>query len=448
MKTENFDDAFKQKFESNENDPAFTEQDIAKLQQYVNSRMTKPSFARKAGIAFLLLLSGSLIIGLFSLNQNHLNHEKALTQTIDSLKQKMADKSLSPFKPKSDTIYIVKYATAKTLFQKNPPNAQIYNQNIKAIKDQIAEKKIRPYQQKSDSLIPVKVSAVASVSKGQLSNLKNKTNDEKEQHLNLTVTDQKNLKDTKNFVADSLNSDSIALTKNASANFNLPEKLNNDTLTPTLVENEPSKLKSRTYLPNFKNLTIRAGINEQIGPKQFGIGIMAGICLSPRWTLAAGLQVLKLTNEKYEDGEEFHTIKGRNFGNSFNANISDTTPVSNIRMHNTILQLPITLSYTLPLVRNYSLQLGLGTDIDLFSWQRIAFSHQITRLPEQHTNLETRNTVLAFNNIVFTTSLQKRWKNYIVSAGPYISPQIASVLYKKEGIYSGIKFQLVYNFGK
>ena len=74
------------------------------------------------------------------------------------------------------------------------------------------------------------------------------------------------------------------------------------------------------------------------------------------------------------------------------------------------IQIPVSIAYHLPLGKDFQLILALGTNIDVYSKQRMDFDQRvnITDAPNK-THVDVNSTNLLFNNIVFSPGIEKRW---------------------------------------
>jgi hypothetical protein len=98
----------------------------------------------------------------------------------------------------------------------------------------------------------------------------------------------------------------------------------------------------------------------------------------------------------------------------------------------------------LPIKNNFALLLGIGTDLDLHAKQFVNFDHHDNPTSVTTKNFETNIPVSVFNNLVISTGVQKRWGHYVLQVRPFISPQLKSVVYKKEDAYFGLKCNFLF----
>jgi hypothetical protein len=175
-----------------------------------------------------------------------------------------------------------------------------------------------------------------------------------------------------------------------------------------------------------------------------GANLIGEILVSKRWVLSTGVKFLSINNETYHDTKDFHSLKGQYFGSVYENQLIDTSNISNIGIRDFLIQIPITLNYQLPLKNNFALLMGIGTDLDLHAKQFVNFDHHDNPISVTIKNFETNIPVSVFNNLVISPGVQKRWGHYVLQIMPFISPQLKSVVYKKEDAYFGIKCNFLF----
>ena len=112
-------------------------------------------------------------------------------------------------------------------------------------------------------------------------------------------------------------------------------------------------------------------------------------------------------------------------------------------MQNLLLQIPIAINYQLHLKNNYSVILSAGTDLDILAKQHVRFEHHDNINLPVGQNFDTNYPVMVFNNLTFSAGVQKQLKHYVFQLKPFVSPQLKSVVYKKENVYFGVKLNVL-----
>ena len=411
MKSEKFDEAIRRKFEDMENSIPVSEKDLDALQHYVNAGIKSPVYAAYIKSIVLISFIGILLASLFSwslfLQVKHSN----MAATIDSLQLKIRDQQSHKIIYKTDTMYIA--GANRKVFVKNSLPRYSPSEKIQQYATAV------PPALKTKTLSPIG------------SNKKNlQTLTEQDQNISKNLQTDPSTKGPPQYLSpkDSLIVNTVPdEVQSARAPIDTSHSVNN---APLASSNFSSNFKS--LLSPLKNSRIQVGIGTQKGNRQSGNELVLGLLFTERWSLATGLRLLKINHEQYENNGEF----------------SDSSAIRNIGTQSTLIQVPVTLSYALPLRKEYALLFGLGTDIDLSSRQHIGYDRMGYSMPVERKNLETQNTVVILNNMVFSTGVQKQWRKFSLQLSAFVSPQITPVIYKKDKLYSGLRFRLLYNFGK
>jgi hypothetical protein len=187
------------------------------------------------------------------------------------------------------------------------------------------------------------------------------------------------------------------------------------------------------------------GIGLEQGNKLTAINIL-GVVLHNKWSFTCGLTIANIAAGRYRNEAEFVKSTAMSFRNAFPTNVTDSLPIINIALVNNIIQIPVVIAYNHSLKNNYTLILGLGTDIDINADQRANFEQHPKNSSILYKQEEVDLTVVALNNCTVSTGIQKTWSNLSLQLIPFFSPQLKKVIYKPESYYSGFKLRAFYNF--
>ena len=494
MKTEEFDDAIRRKAESVYFNPK--EEDIDRIHKHVSGNIAAPSFLKMYGLYTAVCLSLLIIGGLATWNIVQYRENASLSAKVEKLDQEVKNNAL--VNSNSDT----RSNENSAVNSENPANSvsTASNENNTPENEQLSSSKSNSISSNATSTVS---SSIATTNKyqnshnntyGNNSTLLNSSNtttaaqsqnnkavadnqnpapayvnnnvaaknsltnpgsanttsqkNENSSSGNVTneqaantgdnATNEKLAKESKS-TAPAANTDSISEhTKNSAVADNTPAPDNK-------LYSKPTKEKHSSSNFSLKNLHYMAGIGAEGGNKQNGFGIYGQVALSDRWSFGAGIKSLMVNNEDYDDDDDFHNKKGVNFKKTFG--LTDTANIENIKTRDIILEIPLSVNYTLPLRNDFGLVFSAGTDIDLYAGQHVEYLHLDANsyLVSDHKDVSAR--ALAFNNAVFAIGLQKRWGHFVAQAGPYVCPQFTPVVYKKEDVYAGGRLRLYYTFG-
>jgi len=445
MKTEKFDDEIRRKIDSI--NPIYRAEDVEKVASYIHSSQT--SRRNYINIAFITL-STVAILGLLFWNIKQLNEKDNLLKSISELNQdlKVAKSANTPIK--TDTIYItqkIEHNIPKSYHEHNGINS-LRNSNL------LSQNEPHPINSTLSSLNTHKKKSKDAIEENI--DIQTKNNNENPVYLkentqavqrkfistsfenSLVKTESKNVKDLKvDSTAHLIKTDSTAI-----ANIELEKNIISDTSTITPFS---SSNKSKNLF--FQDWHYQSGLEFNMANNQIGIGVSGDILLNSKWSLSIGARMQNISNEKYHDANEFQQKKSQNFRDVYAPTIPDTTFISNIEMQYYVLQIPIFISYHLPLKNNFEMLFKVGTDIDIYARQHIDYEYSSDFAAPGKKQYDANFPTVTINNMIFSVGIDKQIGNFIFELSPYVSPQISHVAYKKEDVYYGFSLRTLYRFG-
>jgi hypothetical protein len=477
MKTEDFDDAIRGKLEGI--NQKFDEEDIDRVYNYVSHNMHVP-FWKAYGATILYASGAAAMIILMVWNGFQFHENRELRQQVTSLQSQINTtiQNKSIIKPAS-----IQYekATNRISSQKNEYREEksvkildhaVKNNNVYAAETNItAENETTEAKQKNTDLVlknnkdNQSQEEVISESNRAISA---ETGTTLMQKTDTSLNEQSTIVIESNSVVAPIKYTDTIKAANTQSVDNKPviaESSEKKSLDSSVVAVNPEKPKQNTSFSfgalfknignsistttnetqnnhiSIKNLRFRGGIEVEKANLQMGAGLLGEMLFSKRWGLSSGIKVLNVNNEKYADEDDFYHKKGMPFQHAYSKDVPDTT-AKNIGMHNILVQVPIAITYQLPLKYNYSIIASAGTDLDIYAKQLIDYNRMGFPQPQTFT---TNTPVVAFNNVVVSIGLQKRWKKFVFQASPFVSPQFKSVVYKKEDLYAGVKFSVLFS---
>jgi hypothetical protein len=200
--------------------------------------------------------------------------------------------------------------------------------------------------------------------------------------------------------------------------------------------------------PKFtlKNIIYKLGVCSEKANGQSGLGVVAQIVFTKKWSTIIGANALTVNNAHFENENDFFHSHRQPFKNEYRIPAHDTTSITNIGIKNKIFQIPISIIYTKPLKNKFDLCFSIGTTLDISGKQHVDYRRKENAGLENSRSLDVKQPILIINNASISAGIQKNWKNISLLFSPYISPQITPVSYKKERIYYGAKLMALYNF--
>jgi hypothetical protein len=474
MKTENFDDAFREKMEGI-NTENYTHADVERVYNYVSSKR-KESRNKKLVWWSVAAVNIGLIALLIGWNVNQTQQKNKLTATITTLNNEINTLKKTAKYTTYDTVFITQNATQasiniksnnaanhdNTLTASNPAIAnstpqQLYNnttiipQNNSVLHSNIATT--------TNHTSPTKNNASTVITKPTLIT----SNSTTPQHANENNTTTNNTVNNEmaeaiitpvtlvNTVDTAIATQDSAIVENELHNITTPVQTNVvTTQTVTQKENNTIDKIELEKIKRCANFTYQLGIGADAAPHQKAISALARMQFNSKWAAVVGYRTLVLKNEKFRDEKDFRNNKNKDFHTNYLKQTPDTSFASNIAIQNRIAQISLAGNYTLGLRNQYSLVLGIGTHLDVLGNTHIKYSNkpQINTSTDKEivNKVKEKTPVTVLNNAFATIGIQKEWKHFALQLSPLITTQITQVNYKKEPIQLGADVKLYYTF--
>ncbi len=466
MKTEKFDELVRQKIESV--NPPFEEHEIDKVHQFITKNQTAvPTF--HFGYIIGGTATGIMIASLLFWNFTQLKNEKQLVETIKDLKKNKILHESTSITAKPETVFVKvplhEFTTlTKTITKQASPNTEnttpakkdnTSNSKVCNPKNTIFENPFLSNNSKNRKNIDASANA-------QISTASNIT----EKNISPSITLDENIS---SIVEIKQSSENILVNNDGSKdNYSIPTKdsvpkgqKDTDGTNPFSsivvkgsIQNSTKAIDNNPLInpmPNFlSKLHVRIGIGNEKANSQLGFHIF-GDAVVNRWSFRAGLKYLVVRNGSYASKDEYQTHEGKEFSEETDdddgqGHIVPKT-ISNININDYVIQMPISLSYNLPLTNNFYFVFGLGSDIDIYTTKNVSYIVSLPTANDIQHSVAKPNTPSIFNNFVASVGIEKRWKLIFIQLKPFLSPQLSTVDYKKESLYYGLNISGGFAFG-
>jgi hypothetical protein len=446
MKTEDFDDAIRRKLESMNN--SHVQRDVDAIHHYVLSKKTGRSKHRYGPIIFPAA-AVVLIGGLFTWNILQVNEINALKQTIAQLKAIPSTASVKETNElqKKDTRFIIK--------SMKQPSASVdpvskNNQDLELIASDNKDRKSSPVKsgiKKEDT-----AESTASFYKTEPGNGSPARFEKKDVSEADLATQFSGASAVKNLSLPGKQADNTSLRSSGDDEVTADPGVHDSLATKSPREKsfdlavdsalKPIESEKQAYL---KNWHYGLGIGIEAGNYQQGYTILGEAIFKKRWVISAGIKLLRNGVETFGDDDDFDHQKKNKFKDTY-GNLVSQGPNKDIGIRNTIVQIPLNVSYILPLKNNFSLLAGIGTDLDVYTKQHVEYKHINSANDFQTSQFVTNYPPVYFNNAVVTFGIQKTIRRLTFQLSPYLSPQLKRVDYKKENCYYGLRLRTFFEF--
>lgn len=227
------------------------------------------------------------------------------------------------------------------------------------------------------------------------------------------------------------------------------------TLSASATNNAPTETKATPPPPpsiSFKNVKFRMGAGFNIGDKFTGYTVNTSLLLGKYWSVDVGIGQAKINGPQYYTDAVFKAKNNRDFQTWKKSGTLQppllppqafdiTTSVSLVRM-------PISLTYRWPLNNSLALLMSGGTNLNLSAIQEYCFSYR-----ERNGEIEVENGKFDVkpalsNDFMFSAGIEKQWKSLVFQTEVYAAPYLQKPTYLTENRNIGVRFKLLYQFGK
>lgn len=208
---------------------------------------------------------------------------------------------------------------------------------------------------------------------------------------------------------------------------------------------EPQDSTEKKMRFSLADAYLRVGATGMLAPQQLGGGIQAELFLDKRLSISAGLQYVNVGNEKYNTDEHFKMRNDFDFRVRFAPKVPFGAPIKNIEEQRTLWQVPIRISYYLPLPSEFYVLGKIGTDLDIAGTKKVCFDFKDKNVYQTVDNVSSKLDTKLFNNYMISVGVEKRFNHFAVQVAPTYSFQQTRVDYRKEYGLGG-ELKLNYTF--
>jgi len=450
MKNEEFDDAVRKKLESIHHLSSDT--DIEKVFQHVKKNRRLPFRGIKGSWLFYSLSAAAMVtfttVMISRLNENKhtvkQSVEKSIDHKTDNAKDTINEETLvNSNSNNSDVLGALQPNT-------NPAKPIIMNQgviNTKKDSDYLPPKS-EPAQTYSGNMPVTSVmkqpepsTIVESDTSGMTGIIANSNPDkriypEPGSRPALSSTDSINISPKSENVT-------VPAPLDISQSFN-PEPPSIPVYSDSAITSFPSGIKNSNSL--LTGTTISAGASFRFSGQRIGMGVAGELKFGKHIGFTTGLTYNFLKAEQFQDKQDLNGHKHGDFNHHIHDHLNDKEHVTNITIKSQLLQLPLSVNYSIPLKQNFSVRISFGTDLDLYLKQKLMYEDHVDSTHFHERQLDTKGDVEVFNNLFFGIVVGKCWNHFVLSIEPYYSQGLKQVYYKPEETEFGIGVSLKYSF--
>ncbi len=211
------------------------------------------------------------------------------------------------------------------------------------------------------------------------------------------------------------------------------------------VSHDGKEVKS--LKPLFLN-EIRLTSSVPVSNQSFGMGLGAEFLAGQHAGLSIGLRYNHTYTETFFTKEALRKPRHDRMGPEFHKRFDGEDVFIDISVSNHIVQLPVSLSYNIPLNQGFKLHFAIGTDFDLHVRQSIDYTHLFDSSGMNRMHLDVTGKATPVNTMYLSAGFEKEWNRLMLQFSPFLSPHIKQVYYKPREIEYGINVSLKYSIWK
>ncbi len=495
MKTDKFDEEFRRKVENFH--PPFNDEEIDRIQTYVGQHIPL-SFWQRFGHVFTYSVGALIIVTLLTTTVYKTYENKSLLKQIsvlnNQLEQVKADSIATAIAPKeiivekTDTVFVTKYIPIHENNESESLEGDITKITIPNTSPKFVNESTRDVKNNTESTD--KEHITTNISKNKLDKNVSKIR-ETEASIKKYVKQNEQSK--------SVNESSVSLksTNTKKQDFIMTEQVSTNAIGATLPISRPNSvaketetfrfndahLSYRSYnfgenkavfnlsdrdfiLPklsvkiskkkSFKwptvtlpNLKYRVGFGVEMAEEYGGFNVLTDILVSKRWSITTGIGFSTFFDDKdFDDEDEFRRNTKKDFRKEYESRITDNSEINDIHINQALLKVPVYINYRLPLPKNFTVLFTTGSNFDVYSRQFVSYNDQNSFRDKDHHRFSISGKTQFFNNLLFSTGIEKRWQKYSIQLSPYFITPIKPMLYQEKNWQIGIKLNGFYRLSR
>lgn len=496
MKTDKFDEEFRRKVENFH--PPFNDKEIDRIQSYVGQHIPL-SFWQRFGHVFTYSVGALIIVTLLTTTVYKTYENKSLLKQLSvlntQLEQAKADSLATTITPKeivvekTDTVFVTKYiqipanneseVLESEITKTTTPNTspKFANESTKNNIEPTDKEHITTNSSKNnlDKNLSTVRKTETSIRKDEKQNVESKYNSESvnKNAISLKSTNTKNADfvlteqasanvigatlpiSTPNSVAKATESFRFNDAHLSHRSYNFDENKavfdlsRRDLILPKLSVKISEKKSFKLPTITLPNLKYRIGFGVEMADEYGGFNVLTDILLSKRWSITTGIGLSTFfDDEDFDDEEEFRRDTKKDFRKEYEFRINDNSQINDIHINQALLKVPVYINYRHPLPKNFTVLFTAGSNLDVYSRQFVSYNDQNSFRDKDHFRFSIRGNTQLFNNLLFSTGIEKRWQKYSIQLSPYFITQLKPILYQEENWQIGIKLNGFYRLSR
>ncbi|RRB04495.1 hypothetical protein [Larkinella rosea] len=189
----------------------------------------------------------------------------------------------------------------------------------------------------------------------------------------------------------------------------------------------------------LSSLHPRVGVESMATLNSIGLGPAVEAFPDANLGISIGLQASRSSTENLQALRDFNEATGQEFIEVYRPYLpAQFNRITNISIQTSVISLPVSLKYYVPLRRALSLFIQTGTSFDLSAYQQVDFDSYLYRQPRRHT-FETDTESRFFHNFMLGAGIQYRRPRISAQLSPYYIYDFRSTLNTAKGSNLGAR---------
>lgn len=196
---------------------------------------------------------------------------------------------------------------------------------------------------------------------------------------------------------------------------------------------------------------LRVGVGSDVDAHMWSAGAFSEIQLGKHWALGVGLSQATYLGGLFITAYDFDNRTHRDFQKEFGPRlnpkqITKDDDILNIDTRVQRFQIPLSLSYRIPLSRTLTLLPTVGTYLNLSSTEKIACYFRDTPGRFDQASFSASRPVTLLNTFAFGTSLEWQSQHWAIQGSPLLTLPIKSDPDWQTGAIVGLRMRVYYQF--
>ena len=199
----------------------------------------------------------------------------------------------------------------------------------------------------------------------------------------------------------------------------------------------PDVPKTRTWPQVY------VGVRCAPSPSRLTLGLSATVMLGRNWSALVGLAYANSDRARFANARDMDDFNGNGPHLPRPAAPIDSS-ARGIDLQTQTLQIPLRIQYHQALSKGFGLTFGAGTDLDVRSWQRVAFRRPEEAPGPPSERFLVNQPVRMMTSATATAGLDWRSNRWWLSALYQVNPSLSKSVARPEPVYHGFEVRAAY----